>query len=63
MLVNGAAPILAPITGGFILQFAGWKIVFIVLAVIGCIISAAVLTALPESLPPEKRTSGGLRRR
>ncbi|MFE7084661.1 Bcr/CflA family efflux MFS transporter, partial [Priestia megaterium] len=61
MLVNGAAPILAPITGGFILQFAGWKIVFIVLAVIGCIISAAVLTALPESLPPEKRTSGGLR--
>ena len=45
----------------FILQFAGWKIVFIVLAVIGCIISAAVLTALPESLPPEKRTSGGLR--
>ncbi len=31
------------------------------LAVIGCIISAAVLTALPESLPPEKRTSGGLR--
>ncbi|MDJ1630480.1 MFS transporter [Bacillus velezensis] len=46
---------------GFILQFAGWKIVFVVLAVIGCIISAAVLTALPESLPPEKRTSGGLR--
>ncbi|MCA1214213.1 multidrug effflux MFS transporter [Bacillus amyloliquefaciens] len=61
MLVNGAAPILAPITGGFILQFAGWKIVFVVLAVIGCIITAAVLTALPESLPPEKRTSGGLR--
>lgn len=57
MLVNGAAPI----TGGFILQFAGWKIVFIVLAVIGCIIFAAVITALPESLPPEKRTSGGLR--
>ncbi len=61
MLVNGAAPILAPITGGFILQFTGWKIVFIVLAVIGCIIFAAVIAALPESLPPEKRTSGGLR--
>ncbi|WP_249652398.1 MFS transporter, partial [Lysinibacillus sp. D4A1_S13] len=33
MLVNGAAPILAPITGGFILQFAGWKNWSILLAV------------------------------
>lgn len=34
---------------------------FIVLAGIGCLIFVAVLTALPESLPPEKRTKGGLR--
>jgi DHA1 family bicyclomycin/chloramphenicol resistance-like MFS transporter len=61
MLVNGAAPILAPITGGFILQFTDWSTVFIVLAGIGCLIFIAVLTALPESLPPEKRTKGGLR--
>ncbi|MEC1681286.1 multidrug effflux MFS transporter [Bacillus mojavensis] len=61
MLVNGAAPILAPITGGFILQFTDWSTVFIVLAGIGCLIFVAVLTALPESLPPEKRTKGGLR--
>ncbi|MDR4228586.1 multidrug effflux MFS transporter [Bacillus mojavensis] len=60
MLVNGAAPILAPITGGFILQFTDWSTVFIVLAGIGCLIFVAVLTALPESLPPEKRTKGGL---
>ncbi|MBY8911797.1 multidrug effflux MFS transporter [Bacillus sp. YC2] len=60
MLVNGAAPILAPITGGFVLQFASWKTVFIVLAVIGCLIFISVLAALPESLPLEKRTKGGL---
>ncbi|MBT2634017.1 multidrug effflux MFS transporter [Pseudomonas sp. ISL-88] len=60
MLVNGAAPILAPITGGFVLQFASWKTVFIVLAVIGCLIFMSVLAALPESLPLEKRTKGGL---
>lgn len=60
MLVNGAAPILAPITGGFVLQFASWKTVFIVLAVIGCLIFISVLAALPESLPLEKRTRGGL---
>ncbi|MCC2930112.1 MFS transporter [Bacillus sp. LBG-1-113] len=52
---------LAPITGGFILQFTDWSTVFIVLAGIGCLIFVAVLTALPESLPPEKQTKGGLR--
>ncbi|KXZ17000.1 multidrug effflux MFS transporter [Bacillus nakamurai] len=60
MLVNGAAPILAPITGGFVLQFASWKTVFIVLAIIGILIFISVLAALPESLPLEKRTKGGL---
>ncbi|MCY9111448.1 multidrug effflux MFS transporter [Bacillus atrophaeus] len=61
MLVNGAAPILAPITGGFVLQFSEWPTVFIILAIIGFFIFIAVTAALPESLPIEKRTSGGLK--
>lgn len=42
MLVNGAAPILAPITGGFVLQFSEWPTVFIILAIIGFFIFIAV---------------------
>ncbi|MCY8507184.1 multidrug effflux MFS transporter [Bacillus atrophaeus] len=61
MLVNGAAPILAPITGGFVLQFSEWPTVFIILAIIGFFIFIAVTAALPESLPFEKRTTGGLK--
>ncbi|ARW08727.1 multidrug effflux MFS transporter [Bacillus atrophaeus] len=61
MLVNGAAPILAPITGGFVLQFSEWPTVFIILAIIGFFIFIAVTAALPESLPIEKRTTGGLK--
>ncbi|WP_249685470.1 MFS transporter, partial [Bacillus velezensis] len=34
MLVNGAAPILAPIIGGQLLQFTTWRGVFIVLGAI-----------------------------
>ncbi|MCI3195405.1 multidrug effflux MFS transporter [Bacillus sp. HU-1818] len=61
MLVNGAAPILAPITGGFVLQFSEWPTVFIILAIIGFFIFIAVTATLPESLPIEKRTTGGLK--
>jgi DHA1 family bicyclomycin/chloramphenicol resistance-like MFS transporter len=61
MLVNGAAPIFAPIAGGQLLKFTSWEGVFIVLGVWGVLIFAAVLFGLPETLAPEKRMSGGLR--
>ena len=35
MLINGAAPILAPIIGGQLLQFTSWRGVFIVLGILG----------------------------
>lgn len=59
-LVNGAAPILAPIVGGFILKFATWQTVFYTLGAIGLIMFVAVLFFLPETLPEEKRAEGGL---
>ncbi len=59
MLVNGAAPILAPIFGGQLLQFTSWRGVFVVLALIGVVMMIAVLFGLPESLPKERRQSGG----
>lgn len=59
-LVNGVAPILAPISGGVILQFTSWKVVFIILGIIGLVMFLAVLLFLPETLPKERRSEGGM---
>ncbi|KIL42040.1 MFS transporter [Gordoniibacillus kamchatkensis] len=61
MLINGGAPILAPIAGAQLLKFTAWPGVFIVLGVIGMIMLAAVLLALPETLPAQRRSKGGMR--
>ncbi|WP_203248211.1 multidrug effflux MFS transporter [Sporosarcina beigongshangi] len=59
-LVNGAAPILAPISGGIILNFASWTSVFIILGIIGLVMFTAVFFFLPETLPEENRSEGSL---
>ena len=59
-LVNGAAPILAPIAGGFVLNFSSWNAVFIILGIIGLIMFIAVTFFLPETLPEEKRSEGSM---
>lgn len=59
-LVLGAAPILAPISGGFILGFAEWNSIFLLLGLIGFIMFFAVIFFLPETLPVEKRTEGNM---
>ncbi|MDR3562087.1 MAG: Bcr/CflA family multidrug efflux MFS transporter [Negativicutes bacterium] len=60
MLVNGVAPIVAPILGGQILQFTAWRGVFLVLAAIGLVMLFAVFFGLQETLPAERRSRGGL---
>lgn len=60
MLVSGAAPILAPIIGGQILQFTSWRGVFLVLAAIGFLVLLAVFFGLRETLPVDRRSRGGL---
>src|SRR2546421_4089724 len=61
MLVNVLAPILAPILGGLLLRFISLRVVFIVLAVTGTLLLLAAATGLGETLPPERRQSGGVR--
>jgi len=61
MLVNGLAPILAPLFGGLLLRFTSWRGVFIVLAIIGTLLVLAAATGLSETLPPDRRQSGGVR--
>jgi DHA1 family bicyclomycin/chloramphenicol resistance-like MFS transporter len=61
MLVNGVAPIVAPVIGGQLLTVATWRAVFVVLAVVGAVLLLAVVFALPESLPAERRQPAHLR--
>lgn len=60
MLVNGLAPILAPVLGGQLLRFTSWRGVFVVLTVLGAALLLLCLFALPETLPKVRRTSGTL---
>jgi DHA1 family bicyclomycin/chloramphenicol resistance-like MFS transporter len=56
MLINGVAPILAPVLGGQILRLTSWRGVFVVLTVFGALLLAAVALSLPEPLPAGLRT-------
>jgi DHA1 family bicyclomycin/chloramphenicol resistance-like MFS transporter len=60
MLVMGAAPILAPTLGGIVLTWTSWRGVFVVLTLFGIAIITVTALALPETLPPERRRSGGV---
>ena len=61
MLVIGVAPLFAPTVGGLIAGVAGWRAVFGVLAVFGLALGVAVWRWLPETLPPARRTTAGVR--
>ncbi|MFG2991350.1 Bcr/CflA family multidrug efflux MFS transporter [Streptomyces sp. NPDC048257] len=60
MLISGAAPIIAPLIGGQVLRFADWRGVFVVLTVVGAVLTLMVWRGLGETLPPERRHTGGV---
>jgi DHA1 family bicyclomycin/chloramphenicol resistance-like MFS transporter len=60
MLVMGMAPILAPLAGAYLLVAFGWGAIFWFLAAFGALCLATVWTVLPETLPPDRRATGGL---
>ena len=61
MLINGAAPILAPVVGGQLLQFTSWRGIFIVLSILGILMVAAAIFSIQETLSQENRIAGGLK--
>lgn len=61
MVVNGLAPILAPILGAQILHVTTWRGVFVVLGVIGVGLLALAALGLPETLTESRRRAGGVR--
>jgi DHA1 family bicyclomycin/chloramphenicol resistance-like MFS transporter len=61
MLVNGVAPVAAPVIGGQLLRVTSWRGVFVLIALIGVLMVAAAYAGLRETLPPGERRTGGLR--
>lgn len=60
MLVMGLAPILAPFLGGWILLAAGWRAIFLALALFGLACLVGVWRYLPETRPAHIPASGGV---
>lgn len=52
VLVMGIAPIVAPLVGGALLSFTGWRSIFLLLAGLGAMAFAVVRARLPETAPP-----------
>ena len=60
-IVVGVAPVVAPALGGAVVALGSWRYVFVLLAVVSLALALAVVRWVPESLPPEGRTKGGVR--
>lgn len=60
MLVNGLAPIIAPVLGGAMLSWMNWRGIFAVLAFIAILLFSFSSLKLHETLQPERRAQGGI---
>jgi MFS transporter, DHA1 family, multidrug resistance protein len=57
ILVMGLAPILAPLLGGWLLQWVGWRAIFVALALFGLACGIGAWRVLEETLPHDNRQS------
>ncbi|WP_322722956.1 multidrug effflux MFS transporter [Streptomyces phyllanthi] len=60
MITGGVAPVVAPLVGGALVDPAGWRGIFVVLAGIAVLMFSGVLLLVPETLPARLRRGGGL---
>ena len=60
MLISGVAPVVAPVIGGQVLQFTDWRGIFVVLTVVGVLLTFVVWKWLHETLPAAERHTGGV---
>ena len=59
-VLSGLAAIVGPLAGGLLATVADWRGLFLFLAAIGAGILIAVMFAVAETLPQDRRTTGGL---
>jgi MFS transporter, DHA1 family, multidrug resistance protein len=57
LLVLGASPMIAPTAGGYIVAVWGWRVIFLVLLILGALITLMTVFFLPESYPADKTFS------
>lgn len=62
MAVGALAPMIAPVAGGAVLSVATWRAVFWSLAGFGLFMMTMAACFIPETLPTQARSSGGMRR-
>jgi DHA1 family bicyclomycin/chloramphenicol resistance-like MFS transporter len=60
MLVTGLGPVVAPQIGSWALTFTTWRGVFLILAGFGAVLLAVAWWRVPETWPPELRTTGSI---
>ena len=58
--INAIGPVVAPLVGGAVLTVASWRVMFVVLAVLGAVFFVLVLPFFHETLRPESRGGIGL---
>ena len=61
MAIQSVVPVIAPLFGGAVVPFGGWRGVFWLLAALSAVTLVGVIAAVPESLPVGDRRAGGLR--
>lgn len=49
LLVVGASPMIAPTAGGYVISLFGWRAVFVILMIMGILITLLTIVGLPES--------------
>ncbi len=57
----GAAPVLAPVVGGLVVQWGSWRLVFGLLALLAALVALVTAKVLPETLEDRLRTPVDLR--
>jgi DHA1 family bicyclomycin/chloramphenicol resistance-like MFS transporter len=57
LLVLGASPMIAPTAGGYIVVNFGWRTIFLILMILGVLITLLTIFFLPESYGPDRNFS------
>ncbi|WP_169747651.1 Bcr/CflA family efflux MFS transporter [Demequina iriomotensis] len=60
-MVTSIAPVIAPLLGAAIAGAWGWRADFVVLAALGGVLLLVFALTVPETLPPARRSAGGVR--
>lgn len=56
MPIVGVSPSVAPLVGGYLTTYVSWRAAFVVTALLGLVTLVVMVTSIPESLPPERRS-------